>query len=155
MKRRELFKKAGMGSTALAPLLTLAVIVFASVLILGAGPKRHTGEGCTEASLQGTYGFATSGTRVGVGPLTVVGILTFDGAGNVSGHSKGSANGELGSGTLTGTYKVNSDCTSSVTLTSEGGAEDHLELVIVNAGSEYLFIKYDPGAVVTGVGKKQ
>src|SRR5258707_13148701 len=44
-------------------------------------PRVHAQEGCSVATLNGTYGFYRTGT-VPAGPLAAVGIATYDGNGN-------------------------------------------------------------------------
>jgi hypothetical protein len=43
---------------------------------------------CSNASLIGSYGLGATGEILGVGPFAAVGILTFDGNGNLVGTSR-------------------------------------------------------------------
>ena len=87
----------------------------------GAGAKE-----CSNASFKGSYG-ASCGGFVGDSPLAVIGVLTADGKGNISGVETLSVNGVITSGvTFTGTYTVNADCTGSIeTTTPDGVVTDH------------------------------
>ena len=67
------------------------------------------------ATLSGTYMLRGEGTIVGVGPVTVVGWLTYDGKGNVVKSSMtASVNGTISTFAVSGPYTVNSDCSGSV-----------------------------------------
>ncbi|HYM60653.1 MAG TPA: hypothetical protein VEZ11_07155, partial [Thermoanaerobaculia bacterium] len=74
---------------------------------------------CSVATLQGSYGFALSGTLTGGLPTVTIGVITFDGNGNASDTGTNSRNGVsrvLPPGT--GTYSVDSDCIVPTTLGS-------------------------------------
>jgi hypothetical protein len=64
-----------------------------------------------------------TGYIVGVGPITLVGLMTYDGKGGGVLVSTLSVNGAISKGTLTATYTVNSDCTMTQTL-SNGNNSD-------------------------------
>ena len=112
------------------------------------GPAYHA---CTLASLNGPYGFTGTGTIIGEGPVASVGTFTFDGEGIIVGHFSQSRNGNLNHQSPTGTYTVNSNCTGSWTLSN--GSE--VDFVIVAGGDELMWVRTDPGVVITAVGKKQ
>ena len=85
--------------------------------------------GCTNASLTGSYGLVgsgfvvvggstSSGTATSTGtaqPVSVLGVVTFDGAGNVIPQTVDSGS-SLGSFQYKGTYTVNLNCSGSMTL---------------------------------------
>jgi hypothetical protein len=107
---------------------------------------------CSNDLLTGSYGFVLNGTIVGVGPLAIVGVAKFDGAGNWSRHETAVINGRvLLPESIVGTYQVNADCTGS-TADAQG---HHSQFVIVNHGKEILSIGTDVGAVNTITLKKQ
>ena len=73
---------------------TILVIVFATVFVLGILPRVQAGEqiraqagehrGCSNASLQGSFGFSAIGTLLALpppfaGPFAEIGRQTFDG----------------------------------------------------------------------------
>ena len=90
--------------------LTIAILSFA-VLLACVMPAAHAAT-CSTARAAGTYGFATSGTVVGIGPRVSAGIVTLDAAGNVNGKATSSLNGAIADEVFSGTYTVNSDCTT-------------------------------------------
>lgn len=127
---------------------TTFVIVCASVFVLGILSRTQAGERrvCSEASLQGSFGFLSTGNLNALpvplaGPFVEVGRQTFDGKGNTDGTATASANGNLRHFTLQGTYAVNPDCTGSMTLlVSPLGATVPLDFVITDNGGEFLAI---------------
>ncbi|MGE5358038.1 MAG: hypothetical protein ACM3NQ_03410 [Bacteroidales bacterium] len=75
---------------------------------------------CSVATLKGTYGNLEQGTvlmdvfgMTAPIPFAVAGVITYDGAGNLSGIFKSSFGGFILPGNATGTYTVNPDCTYS------------------------------------------
>jgi hypothetical protein len=79
--------------------------------------RRHADPLCPlgNATLSETYMLRGEGTIVGVGPVTVVGWLTYDGKGNVvTASMTASVNGTISTFPIAGPYTVNSDCSGSV-----------------------------------------
>jgi hypothetical protein len=120
------------------------VIVFATVFVLGILPKAQADEHreCSDASLQGSFGFTSSGTLNALpppsaGPFGEIGRQAFDGQGNTDGTATLSTNGNIHRVTWQGTYTVNPDCTGSMTLfVSPLGVTVPLDFVIDDDGTE-------------------
>jgi hypothetical protein len=136
----------------------IAIVAFVSMLILFTVPKRvlpkvqaDVAENvCTLSTLNGPYGLVLTGTIVGVGPFSQVGIVNFDGAGHISAKETTSFVGAIiPRHPAFGTYTVNSDCTGSSSI---GGHT--ADFVIVDGGDEQQLLVTDPGAVITGSFKK-
>jgi hypothetical protein len=93
------------------------------------------------------------------GPFAEVGRQTFDGNGNTEGTATLSANGNIATVTVEGTYAVNPDCTGPMTLNvsfPDGSqATVHADVVIDDDGAEFRFIGTDQGVVESRVYKKQ
>jgi len=143
---------------------TTLAIVFATVLVLGIVPRAQADEHrkCSNASLQGSFGFTSTGTLLALppplaGPFAEVGRQTFDGNGNTDATATASANGHIAKLTLQGTYVVNPDCTGSMTLyVFELGSSFNADFVIDDDGAELRVIVYTaPGSVESRVYKKQ
>lgn len=140
--------------------LTLAAAMI--LVVLPAVTAVHA-SACTDATLTGNYGMTFSGfTTPGKSqkgnevPWVVIGVVTFDGAGNVSMSYSGAINGSVFTNqTGSGTYTVNSDCTGSVSLTGGDAAGTNANLVIVSGGTEVFCLITDPGSSVTFDLKKQ
>jgi hypothetical protein len=147
---------------------TTLVIALAALFFLGIQPRaqadQHSGErrGCSNASLQGSFGFTATGTLLALpppfaGPFGEIGRQVFDGRGNTEATATLSANGHIVKGvTAEGTYVVNPDCTGSMTifiLPFAGTAE--LDFVIDDDGEEVRAISTGEGLIETRVYRKQ
>jgi hypothetical protein len=138
-------------------------MVFATVFVLGIPPMAQADEhrGCSNASLQGSFGFTNTGTNIALppplaGPIAQIGRQTFDGRGNTHGIGTLSANGNIIRVTVQGTYAVNPDCTGSLTLdVSPFGSTVNVDFVIDDDGTELRALVTDPGAIESLVFKKQ
>ena len=135
--------------------VTQMVIVF-GLLAFGASAeaqsKNDPGNGgrCSNRTLKGGYGELLSGTILGYGPFTVVGVATFDGNGNWSRVETSNVNGHVFPETLTGTYTVNSDCSGTALMTNGESSA----FVIVNEGRKIFAMGTNPIAVLTVVLEK-
>ena len=116
---------------------------------------------CTNAGVEGSFGFQATGIFVGgervTGPVALIGELKWtvgpSGEGVISGHIASSEDGTIltfAQEPVTGSYKVDGDCKGTATITPKGQSEIHFRLVVVHGGNEILAIETDPGTVVTG-----
>jgi len=139
------------------------VAVVATVCALGIVPKAWADDprSCSDASLQGSFGFTSTGTLLALppplaGPFGEIGRQTFDGRGNTDGTATLSANGNILRVTFQGTYLMNSDCTGSMTLyVLPIGTTANFDFVIDDDGAELRVIVAEAGAVETRVYKRQ
>lgn len=74
---------------------------------------------CSVRTLRGSYGYLMKGTNLNwlqlpSGPVAIVGVANYDGAGNVTTTATSIMNGLLVPVNQTGTYTVNEDCTGVV-----------------------------------------
>jgi hypothetical protein len=129
---------------------TTLVIAFATVFVLGILPSLRTtaqaderrGRECSNASLQGSFGFTSTGTLLALpapmaGPFGEIGRQSFDGEGNTDATATLVANGNLRKVSWVGTYGVNPDCTGSMSLlVSPFNATVTLDFVIDDNGAE-------------------
>jgi hypothetical protein len=97
------------------------------------------------ATLLGTYMSHGTGTVVGVGPVSAVGTITYDGRGNLINPFTISVNGAVSRMTQTGSYTVNRDCTGTVV---QGGA--HYDFVVAPDASTVFWMETDAGTIVSG-----
>jgi len=138
-----------------------ATLLFSALLFLGIAPNLQAQASCSDATLNGSFGYTNTGTVLAgpdAGPFGGVGRQTFDGKGNTQATATVSVNGNIFHVTIKGTYVVNADCTGSMTLIVSAGPDtftNHVDLVIVNGGTEFHAINTDPGIVLTTVAKKQ
>jgi len=145
-------------TVALATLVAVAAIIGLGATVPGGTlPKVHAQEvdleGCSAATLHGRYGltFSGYGTNGAVpAPITAfipvagVGLVTFDGNGNLSASETVSVGGLISLVNVPGTYTVNSDCTGTFITTPNA----HLNLVILRKGREIQAVNTVPGNVI-------
>jgi hypothetical protein len=107
---------------------------------------------CSNKTLNGSFGFYRNGTT-STGPLAALGILFFDGNGNVSGSQSISRSGVFTFDVPIppAPYEVAADCTAKF-LTDTG--VEVARVVIVDGGNEIFLFSESSGNAVYGVGKK-
>jgi hypothetical protein len=151
-------------------ILLLSVLTLGGIFIGGASTSGTTALAqtiggnvgsplCTERTIEGRYGFISSGSAgpptlaaEALGPLTGVGIVSFAPQGAFTLVTTRSVNGKIDEKplALTGTYKVNADCT--VTLSFAVGFT--FRAIIVDGGKEIRFIETDPGTTFIVTAKR-
>ena len=105
---------------------------------------------CTNATLEGAYGFVRTG-GTSAGPLAAVGVVTYDGAGSWVTTATISRNGAYSFDAMsTGAYVVDADCTGKVL---SNGQEIGL-LDLVDGGKTVLVLSEAAGDAVSEVQKK-
>jgi len=108
--------------------------------------------GCTNGSLDGTYGFYRTGTT-SAGPLAAVGIATYDGAGNSTATQTISRNGTISAAPpITAPYEVSADCTGRLINALTG--QEFARFVVVDRGNEIFQLSLAAGNAVTGVQRR-
>jgi hypothetical protein len=141
----------------LATLAAVAAMIGLGATFSGGNlPKVHAQEealeACSAATLNGTYVITFSGlfTRgpvpAGINnftPVAGIGLVTFDGDGNLSDLGSASVGGQIVPVNVTGTYTVNSDCTGTFATPNA-----HLNLVILRKGREIRALNTGLGNVV-------
>jgi hypothetical protein len=117
---------------------------------------------CSNATLKGTFADRDTGwiyvapPPAAPVPFAGVSLDAFDGNGNLTVTGTGSVGGNVspGTSTSTGTYKVNSDCTGTYTVTG-GGLTVHAFFVIDDSGNELHIVITDPGTVILCFARRQ
>ena len=128
------------------------------IAVLGAlvGTNAHAGNDCSEATLQGSYGFHAIGSSPAGEHFAVVGLTTFDGLGGWQSDNTSSVDGVISRSSAEGKYYVSSDCTGYLVNPSELLIQ---EIVIVDGGNEMRSLARmkdaPPNAHWTGLYKKQ
>ena len=106
---------------------------------------------CTNLGVKQTYAFEATGSIIGTGQIAAVGQLTLNGTGGITGRETLSLNGTIHSSVVvSGSYKINSNCTGSATFTPSGLTALHFNLVVVNGGKEIMALQTDKNSIVTG-----
>jgi len=142
-----------------------AAAVLATFGLIAAVGSAPADEGCSNATLRGGYGLEASGTIASgplAGPTALVGVLTYDGFGQVSGTITQRVTTATGPTTLSkiplaGTYNVNADCTAEDTLFNlANGTSSVHEYSIVEKGRRFSILNVTVGpTVVLGTGTRQ
>jgi hypothetical protein len=127
--------------------LSMAAVLF------GVTTTPAMAQSCSLSTVKGTYGVLGSGTALGIGPVTAVGVATLDGAGSVTYIATENYDGEIIPGTLTGTYTLSSNCTGTVTVP---GFADYAAVVVSRGQEIDLIGTSNPGTdiVQTAVAKR-
>ena len=106
---------------------------------------------CSIGAARGKYAYTFTGSIVGVGPTTAVGVITINGDGTLSTIDTQSINGVIQrQRALTGTYTINDNCTGTATFSS-GLTGD---FVLADEGREIRIVLSTPGTVVSGQARK-
>ena len=142
---------------------TFRIAAIAAIALVMAPAAKAQATGCTNAMLRGTFVYTLTGFIVNPafpGPFAEVGTQTFDGRGGTTAIATLNANGNIQKITITGTYKVNDDCTGTFTLlVAPFGTTNIVLFVIDNGGNGFQSMEVNPNqgstGVVTGVGRRQ
>src|SRR5215210_5078814 len=135
----------------------IPLVVFASVSIVAAVPKLQAEKkaDCSNASLQGGYGFLHGQTVVPAGtPFAALGRWNFDGKGKFTNTLTINDNGTVARIKDSGTYTVDTDCTGKIFILGGTGT---IEIVLVDGGNEFFSLATNPSSIVCSscVAKKQ
>jgi hypothetical protein len=110
-------------------------------------------EGTVVCGLTGkkvTFAALMLGKIINTGPIAYVAQVILDGKGTVSGSGTFDVNGTFHTGSITGTYAENSNCTGTIQMTPTGSSTLNFAFVVVNAGNELLLVDTDANASVVG-----
>ncbi len=114
-----------------------------ATMVQPANAQTGTPQPCTNATIKGTYGFQRNGTTTS-GPLTAVGLVVIDGAGNSVAQQTISRSGTFSNVTnQLGPYTVNADCTGTFNDPTTGAP--FAQFVIVSNGGEILGMSLTAG----------
>ena len=102
-------------------------------------------DGCTLATVKGSWGSTINGTILGVGPIAVAGLAKFQGDGTFSMDATAVVDGNVFPDQTTGIYTVNDNCTGT-TMDSLG---DSSKFVIVGNRKKALAVSTKQGVVAT------
>jgi hypothetical protein len=110
---------------------------------------------CSAATLRNNWAIQASGSNIITsGSFAQNGRLRFDGNGNFTGVTASSRNGILIRNTVTGTYRMNADCTFTARFTDENGQLSNFFGTMFGDGSGFIFIYSNDGLVIPGQARK-
>jgi hypothetical protein len=125
--------------------MIISPVVFTGMFVMVAIPDAKARD-CSNASLQGGYGFSVSAIVLPAGTTRVVlGRLSFDGSGNFTNTLTINDNGTVTHATDVGSYTVDADCTAKIV--TNGGTRT-IEIVLVDAGKEFYQLRTDSSTIV-------
>jgi hypothetical protein len=138
-----------------AVLAALAVVTTTSKHTV---PAVYASTGCSAATLNGNYAvIQPAGFTSHELPWQFVGVVTFNGAGTTSVNYTAAVNGAIHTdqSSQDGTYKVNPDCTGSLSFTAGDAAGYAANIVIIGGGAEVFGISTSAGDTATFDAKMQ
>ncbi len=120
-----------------------------------ANAENRQDQGCTQESLEGTYGYALSGPLIGVGRVAAIGLATFDGESTLSAQDTLNTAGVVTRRTGVGSYTIHANCTGSAKVGGDfGGFSFDFTIVPDSGGSGFSFLVTNPGTAQVGVAEK-
>ncbi len=103
---------------------------------------------CTTSTFNGVYSFNGNGFALASNAITgvnyVSGLMTFDGAGNISTTAYLSMNGTTVQESTKGTYTVSSNCSATATYTDSSGNVFSLSYTITSASGAFTAAVANP-----------
>jgi hypothetical protein len=106
---------------------------------------------CNAATLSNNWTIQAVGSSIIYpGSFAQNGRFRFDGSGNLTGVTASSFNGGILRNTVSGTYRMNEDCTFTASYTNDAGQRADFSGAMVD-GREFVFIYGNDGLVVTGI----
>jgi hypothetical protein len=146
-------------------MMTAALLIGLALLLPTLRSRRVAAQ---SPGLMGSYGFTASAPYTGAnnsGPIALVGVITFDGAGNLTGSetvvqpdpSPNATTVQSQRVPFAGTYAVNADGTGTLMLQIPGvGQPVPVSLVVTDGGSGIMFVQTAAGnSLLTGMARKQ
>jgi hypothetical protein len=142
-------------------LATLFAPASARMIAPGVAANQVTPTGCTAATIAGGWGYSGAGVAF-VGPdgapqpggtradLAVAGLITYDGAGRLTGADTQSLGGTILRRTYAGSYAVSPDCTGTLTLTDNLGQNARVAFTLHEGRTRASFLQTDPAVVLAG-----
>jgi hypothetical protein len=112
---------------------------------------------CQTSNVTGTFGFQTSGTIVGTSstPYSATGVISLDGQGDAAVMEWRTSNGASSQAALNGSVTINSDCTATLSLTSQAdnSTANYYGIVLFDQMQtpQFLLVQSDAGTAVTGL----
>lgn len=109
---------------------------------------------CSNATLQGNYGFVLSGVNNAAALTATVGQITADGNGGLTGSETVSNYGVITSNvSVTGSYALSKNCTGTATIVPAGGSASNYSLVVT--GKQIQMVETDNGFTESGYAQAQ
>ena len=124
------------------------------LVISGQAQQVATGS-CTNATINGAYGYALEGWLAPLEAVADAGQFTADGAGHFSGATLTSYGGTITPRNISGTYQTNADCSGTSTFTDTQGNVAHFRFTVTPDGQQIGFVETDTGTTISGTAQYQ
>jgi hypothetical protein len=125
----------------------LLVAVLAAGLAMPALPS----SACSNASIKGSYGFILTGVNSSSTLAAIVGEITADGKGGLTGSETISNDGVISSSVaVTGSYSMKSNCNGTASITPTGFPTANYRLTIASAATQIDMVDTDSGTTEFG-----
>ena len=144
------------------------VIIMTAVLLIGMAMwlpgLRSRRVAAQSLGLKGSYGFSATAGGNSNGGFGIVGVITFDGAGNLIGSetvvspdlSPNATDVNVQALPFTGTYTVNADGTGAMKVQLGPQTTIPVSIVITDGGASIMFVQTGGGnGLLTGTARKQ
>jgi len=133
-----------------SPLKFIPTVLLVVLTVAGAASAT-----CSNATLNGVYGYY-HGRPDGIGgQRALVGQMIADGHGNLTGSWTASLNGTISAGTFTGTYSIAKNCTGSFTLSNEDESPADFSFTLDDSHKGFQILQTDSGTAQPGFGFEQ
>jgi hypothetical protein len=124
--------------------------LFVPVLLVGLVMSALPSSACSNTTIQGSFGFLLTGANSNK-LAAVVGQITADGKGGLTGSETISNNGVISSNVaLTGTYSITTTCTGTATITPSGFPIAKYNLTVVSTGKQIEMVGTSSGTTEFG-----
>ena len=123
--------------------------LFVAALVAGLVMSARPSSACSNTTIQGSWGFLLTGANTKL--TAVVGQITADGKGGLTGSETISSNGVISSNVaLTGTYSITTTCTGTATITPTGFPAAKYNLTVVSSGKQIEMVETSAGTTEFG-----
>jgi hypothetical protein len=132
----------------------LYVVRDPNATLSGVGTKVEAQGSCSAGMLIGAFGYAGDGSITAADGRAVsiaeIGIITFDGAGNLSGIYSAVADGKSERREYSGVYSVAENCTANAQFKIRD-ANYNVNFVVANGGGCLSYSEVGPDSVIAGL----
>jgi hypothetical protein len=142
----------------LKSMLTLLALITSE--IAAASLPASAGDQCSLATMKGSYLYAQDGILLGKStdknqPFAQAGREHFDGKGGMPGIYSGNFNGIIARGSYKGTYKMNSNCSGTVTFEDNQKNVSHYDIYATQNGNEFVFVQTDSSSITAAYERRR
>ena len=138
-------------------LSTLTILTTLGQTAVAQVSQSPVAQGCSNATLLGTYGVKNTGsigTQAPFTPFDAVASITFDGKDGFTASGYISVGGQITQTSAEGNYIVQTDCTFTADGTPIAGVKNSQFGVIIDGGREFIALRTSQGFNLISTGKR-